>query len=119
MPMRLLALTLLVVAAMASLAVETTAAPTRVRLVRVTSPVRNGSFATLVARVSARRVCTIAVFYTTRRSRAAGLGPRRPNTRGLVTWRWRVGTRTIPRRHPIIVSCGSAGRLRTSFVTIR
>jgi hypothetical protein len=117
-PMRLLAVTLLVVAVAASLTIETTAAPTRVRLVRVTSPVSNGDDGTLVARVSPRRRCSIDVFYTTVRSRAKGLSPRRP-VLGRVRWTWRVGTNTIPGRHRIVVTCGSAGTLRTSFVTRR
>jgi hypothetical protein len=116
--MRPLAVMLLVVAVAASLTIETTAAPTRVRLVRVTSPVANGDYATLVARVFPRRLCSISVYYSTRRSQAKGLGPRRPIL-GRVRWTWRVGTNTRPGRHRIVVTCGSAGTLRTSFVTTR
>jgi hypothetical protein len=115
---RILAVTLVLAAATASLSTESAAAPTRVRLVRVTSPVANGDYATLVARVFPRRVCSIAVYYTTRVSEAKGLGPKRPIL-GLVRWTWRVGTSTIPGRHRIVVTCGSAGTLRTSFVTTR
>jgi len=34
----------------------------------------------------------------------------------LVSWTWKVGARTTPGRWPIVVSCGRAGTLRTSFV---
>jgi hypothetical protein len=114
---RLVLVVLLAAISTASLTVGSAAAPTRVRLVRVTSPVAAGDYATLVARVFPRRVCSIAVYYTTRRSEAAGLGNKRPFF-GRVRWTWKVGTRTIPGRHRIVVTCGSAGTLRTSFVTL-
>jgi hypothetical protein len=94
--------------------VVTTAADARVRLVSVTSPIRHGAYATLVAAVSPARMCSIAVYYKSGRSVARGLYPKRP-IGGRVSWTWKVGTRTTPGRWPIIVSCGSAGTLRTSF----
>jgi hypothetical protein len=88
-----------------------------VRLVRVTSPISAGSYATLVARVSSSKVtCSITVYYASGPSRARGLYPKHPSG-GRVAWTWKVGTRTTPGRHRIVVSCGSAGTLRTSFVT--
>jgi hypothetical protein len=75
---RLALVVLLAAIPTASLTVEGAAAPTRVRLVRVTSPVAAGDYATLVARVFPRRVCSIAVYYTTRASEAAGLARKRP-----------------------------------------
>jgi hypothetical protein len=88
-----------------------------VRLVRVTSPVSAGSYATLVARVAPSRVtCSITVYYKSGPSHAAGLYAKRPIS-GRVSWTWKVGTRTTPGRWPIRVSCGVAGVLRTSFRT--
>ena len=87
-----------------------------VKLVRVTSPISAGAYATLTASVSLRRLCSITVYYKSGRSSAAGLYAKRPNAQGRVSWTWKVGTRTTPGRWPIVVSCGSAGRLRTSFV---
>jgi hypothetical protein len=88
-----------------------------VRLVRVTSPVSAGSYATLVARVVPSRVtCSITVYYKSGPSHAAGLYSKRP-VAGRVSWTWKVGTRTTPGRWPIRVSCGAAGVLRTSFRT--
>ena len=117
-PLKTLALTLLVAAVVGSLSIEAAAAPSLIRPVRVTSPVANGEYATLVARVRPRRVCSIAVYYSSGPSKAAGLYPKRP-VLGRVRWTWKVGTRTRPGRHRIIVTCGSAGRLLTSFVTTR
>jgi hypothetical protein len=92
------------------------AASARVRLIHVTSPVSAGSYATLRASVSPSRTCSITVYYKSGPSHAQGLYPKRP-VGGRVSWTWKVGTRTTPGRWPIVVSCGSAGTLRTSFVT--
>ena len=96
------------------LAVPSTAAA-RVRLVSVTSPIGAGSYARLTASVSPSRTCSITVHYKSGPSHAAGLYAKRP-VGGRVSWTWKVGTRTTPGRWPIVVSCGSAGTLRTSFV---
>ena len=95
--------------------VVTAAADARVRLLSVTSPIRHGAYATLLAGVSPARRCSITVYYKSGRSIAQGLYPKRPHN-GRVSWTWKVGTRTTPWRWPIVVSCGSAGTLRTSFV---
>lgn len=96
----------------ATLAFATTADAT-VSRVRITSPVSAGSYATLTVRVSRVATCSITVLYKSGPSSAAGLYPKR-GTR--ISWTWKVGTRTTPGRWPIVVSCGSAGTLRTSFV---
>jgi hypothetical protein len=84
-----------------------------VKRVRLTSPVSAGSYATLIVRVSRVARCSITVYYKSGPSSAAGLYPKRGR---LIAWTWKVGTRTTPGRWPIVVSCGSAGNLRTSFV---
>jgi hypothetical protein len=88
----------------------------KVRLVFVTSPVRAGSRATLVAAVPSGTSCSIVVTYRSGPSSAAGLYPERASG-GRVSWTWTVGSRTTPGRWPIDVSCGAAGSLHTSFVT--
>ena len=90
-------------------------ASARVRLISITSPIRHGAYATLTAAVSPARTCSITVYYKSGPSSAAGLYAKRPSG-GRVSWTWKVGTRTTPGRWPIVVSCGSAGTLRTSFV---
>jgi hypothetical protein len=87
----------------------------RVRLVSVTSPISAGSDATLTVAVTTPATCSITVYYKSGPSTAAGLYPKHSNG-GRVSWTWMVGTRTTPGRWPIIVSCGSAGTVRTSFV---
>jgi hypothetical protein len=104
----------LIAALVASIAVQPASAS--VRLVRVSSPASPGSYATLSARVSSSQTsCSIVVYYKSGPSHARGLYSKRP-VRGLVSWSWMVGTRTTPGRWGIVVSCGSAGSLRTSFV---
>jgi hypothetical protein len=83
-----------------------------VRLATVTSPISHGSYATLTVMVSPAATCSITVYYKSGASRAAGLYPKRGSR---ISWTWKVGTRTTPGRWPIIVSCGAAGTLRTSF----
>jgi hypothetical protein len=90
------------------------AAEARVSLVRVTSPVSAGSYATLTVRVSRPARCSITVIYYSGPSEARGLYPKR-SSRGRVSWTWKVGTRTTPGRWPITVRCGAVGTLRTSF----
>jgi hypothetical protein len=91
------------------------AAAARVHLVSVTSPIGAGYYARLTAAVSPSRTCSITVYYKSGPSHASGLYPKRPSG-GRVSWTWKVGTRTTPGRWPIVVSCGSAGTLRTSLV---
>jgi hypothetical protein len=45
-------------------------------------------------------------------------GLRRVSSR-TARWTWKVGARTKPGRHRILVTCGSAGRLLTTFATTR
>jgi hypothetical protein len=118
--MKPLLLTLVASAALAA-AAAAFAAPngsTMARLVRVTSPARRNSYATLVARVVPARRCTIAVLYKSGPSQAQGLNPKRP-VRGRVSWTWKVGGNTTLGRWPIKVSCGSAGSFLTHFRVIR
>jgi hypothetical protein len=89
------------------------AATSSVRLVHVTSPIRHSAYATLTVKVSRTATCSITVYYKSGPSEAAGLYPKRGKR---ISWTWKVGTRTTPGRWPIVVSCGSAGTLRTSFV---
>jgi len=93
-----------------------TAAAAKVRRVSLTSPVRTGEYAKLTIAVSPTAVvCTITVTYKEVTSRAKGLGPKKPRA-GRVTWRWRVEANTTPGRWPILVDCGRAGKLRTTFL---
>jgi hypothetical protein len=103
----------LVVVALLALLLAT-AAEAKVSLVRVTSPVSPGSYATLTVRVSRPARCSITVVYYSGPSEARGLYPKR-SSGGKVSWTWKVGTRTTAGRWPIRVNCGAVGFLRTPF----
>jgi len=101
----------------AAAALAATNATTIARLVRVTSPARRNSYATLVAHVAPARRCRISVLYKSGPSEARGLNPKRP-MHGVVSWTWKVGGNTTLGRWPIQVNCGSAGSFRTHFRVI-
>jgi hypothetical protein len=103
---------LMLLVAVSALAVTSTASA-RVRPVSLPSPVSHGAYATLTVAVSPAATCSITVLYKSGPSSAADLYPKRGSR---ISWTWRVGTRTTPGRWPIVVSCGRAGSLRTSFL---
>ncbi len=108
----------LAVALLVSIAPSPVRAQLQVRFVSVTSPVSPGDDATLTVQTAPGAECLITVRYKSGPSKARGLVPKEADGRGLVSWTWRVGTRTTPGRWPIIVTCSAGGRqgtLETSF----
>jgi hypothetical protein len=71
-----------------------------------------GELATMTVVVTPRARCTIGVFYTTRASRASGLGPKSART---ITWSWVVGPNTMPGRFPVKIDCGRSGKAQTTI----
>jgi hypothetical protein len=102
-----------ITAAVAALAVPA-AASAKVKLLHVNNSYPGG-IATLTASVTPNAACQITVNYKSGPSHASGLYPKRSVNRR-VSWTWNVGTRTTPGRWGIVVSCGNAGTLYTSFV---
>ena len=87
-----------------------------VELVSLTTPVAPFTDATLTAKTVPGAACTIVVLYKSGPSRARGLVPQDANSRGQVSWTWRVGSNTTPGRWPVIVRCSvrdDVGELRT------
>jgi hypothetical protein len=117
--MKRLLSSVIVIAALVGVAaaLAATDAATVARLVRVTSPARRNSYATLVAHVVPARRCRISVLYKSGPSQAQGLNPKRPR-HGHVSWTWKVGGNTTLGRWPIQVSCGNAGSFRAHFRVI-
>jgi hypothetical protein len=83
-----------------------------VRVTKAPGRVLVGELASVTVAVKPTARCTIGVYYTTRKSEAAGLGPKRAAT---IIWRWRVGTNTIPGRFPVRIDCGSSGKAQTTI----
>jgi len=111
LPMRYLVLfaSLVAAAALASPALGA------IRLVKAPGRVSAGDRASVTVAVSPASRCTISVTYSTGRSQARGLGPKR-GTR--IVWTWTVGSTTKHGRWPVMVGCGKAGTLLTT-VTVR
>lgn len=113
-------LALLLAAVLAGGIASAASAQRRLTVVQVhlTSPVSPGSDATLTVQTLPGAGCTITVHYKSGPSRAHGLVPKTADRQGLVSWTWRVGTRTTPGTWPIVVRCvlgSSEGTLETSF----
>ncbi len=87
-------------------------------LLSLSSPVAPFTDATIQVQTVPGASCVITVLYKSGPSRAKGLYPQKVDSKGLVTWRWRVGSNTPPGRWPIVLACekdGDRGELRTSF----
>lgn len=93
----------------------TGAASADVRTVHVISPIRHGADETLTVSVSPSATCSIVVNYKSGPSHAQGLYAK-TSVDHRISWTWMVGTNTTPGRWGIVVSCGRAGTLHTSFV---
>jgi hypothetical protein len=77
-----------------------------VKATKLPGTVAAGDDASLTVKVAPKARCTIKVVYDTVTSRAKGLGAK---TGTLITWRWRVGSNTLPGRWPITIDCGNRG----------
>lgn len=87
-------------------------------VVSLSSPVAPFTDATIQVQTTPGASCSITVLYKSGPSKAKGLYPQTADGKGLITWRWRVGSNTTPGRWPIVVRCekgSDSGELRTSF----
>lgn len=86
----------------------------------VSSPVKAGDYATVTVKTVPGAQCTITVWYPSGPSTASGLEPKTADASGRVTWSWRVGTRTTPGTHRIVVTATLLGKSvskQTTFTT--
>jgi micrococcal nuclease len=82
-------------------------APTgNVTITRAPGTVRRGARATIAARTAPGAQCSIVVRYKSGPSQAQGLGAKRADAGGDVSWSWKVGTRTTPGAWPVVITCG-------------
>ncbi len=86
-------------------------------LVSLTDVVSRGNTATLSIRGKPGTEYVIEVFYATTVSTAKGLEPKVADGDGLVTWTWRVGSRTKPGTHRIVIKENGNTCLILSFTT--
>lgn len=106
-------LVLVVSVALAGVLVSSAAAT--VRVTKRPGRVSTGDKASVTVVVTPKARCTIGVYYSTRKSEAAGLGPRTAKT---ITWTWTVGSNTKPGSWPVKIDCGKSGKTQTR-VTVR
>lgn len=99
-----------------------TTAPTsgaiKVTIASLSSPVARGVSATLVAHTKGGAACTIDVEYKSGRSTAQGLGPKTASGSGVVSWTWKVGSRTTLGSWPVTVTCTSGGKSAAARTTL-
>jgi outer membrane biosynthesis protein TonB len=92
-----------------------TAEPTlALAFTKFTSPVNAGANATATVMTTAGARCFIDVEYKSGSSTAAGLGDKTASSTGVVSWTWKVGSRTTPGSWPVTVGC-SKGDLYDSL----
>lgn len=93
------------------------AAATTVTVTRAPGTVGRGYTASVTVKTKANATCSIAVYYKSGRSTAAGLTTKKANSSGVASWSWKVGTRTTPGSWPVYITCGSASA--TTYVKVR
>jgi len=74
-------------------------------LLSLTETVARGKTASVSVRGTPGATYRIEVYYTTTVSSAKGLEPKTAASNGTVTWSWKVGSRTKPGPHKIVI-CG-------------
>lgn len=79
--------------------------------------VNNNSIATVKISGKPDTKYTLSVYYTTKKSSAKGTGTVTSDANGNATWSWKVGAKTKPGTHKIVIE-GGGERLETSFVTV-
>jgi hypothetical protein len=84
--------------------------PLSVKVVKRTSSVPRNATASLTIKTTKRARCSITVEYPSGPSEARGLGDKTANSKGQVTWKWKVGGNTTKGRHSIYVSCEKGDR---------
>jgi competence protein ComEC len=85
-------------------------------IVSITSPVSKGANATLTAKTSPNASYTITVYYKSGASKAAGLGPKTADASGMVSWTWKVGSKTTSGTWRIVISCSGVTKETTFTV---
>src|SRR5207247_3403049 len=92
-------------AATAPFSIAVSPAGLSIEITSLTSPVSPGSSARLEIQTAAGAVCNILVVYKSGPSQARGLEPKVADTRGQISWVWRVGTNTSSGKWRILVEC--------------
>jgi hypothetical protein len=79
----------------------------------LTSPIGPGYYATATAKTTPGAACSIVVEYKSGPSTASGLGDKTAGSTGVVSWTWKVGTRTTPGSWPVTITCTKSGQTKS------
>ena len=91
--------------------------PLKLNIASVTSPVAPGEKATLIAATLPGAKCTITVYYRSGPSEASGLDPKIADSKGKVSWTWKVAGTTPPGTYKIVVTANLHGQSITRQTT--
>ena len=81
--------------------------------------VKRGSYARVVIKTVKKAKCSIAVYYKSGKSKAKGLNGKKANNKGLVQWKWEVGTNTTPGKYRITIKAKKKSRVGTKTIKFR
>ena len=89
--------------------------PDKIELISITSPIAPNADATLVIRGKPNTEYTLVIRYNSGDSTAAGLGKKTSDASGVVSWTWKVGSRTASGTYPATVTDSNGERFIVHF----
>ena len=89
------------------------------KVTKHTSSVARNQTASVTIKTTKGASCSIDVEYNSGPSTAAGLGTKKANSSGTITWKWKVGGRTARGTYPIYISCEKGDREGTAETSFR
>src|SRR5215212_9392409 len=79
----------------------------RVTITKAPGRVGRGYYASVTAKTTPGKMsCGIIVLYKSGASVAQGLYRKTSSASGVVSWAWKVGTKTTPGSWPVVITCG-------------
>lgn len=88
------------------------------KVTKRTKSVQQNDTASVSIKTARDAGCSIEVEYASGSASAKGLGEKKANSMGAITWKWKVGGRTTPGEWPIYIRCSKgdrSGDVETSF----
>ncbi len=93
--------------------------PLVVKIAKRTASLRRNQTASVTIKTSQGASCSIDVVYPSGSSTAKGLDPKKANSSGVVTWKWKVGGNTTRGTHSIYIWCEKGDRTGSVDTTFR
>lgn len=86
------------------------------QIVSVTSPVKAGASAKLVAKTYPGAACTIEAYYKSGISTASGLVKKSADAEGNVSWTWQTSSNTTPGSYKIVVKASLGNEMKSQEI---